>query len=129
MSPLMRGLLCGALVLLLPVMTASASEPAVCADASASTVEANQSVETTSICAQSLCWSDQDCYNACPGAASAACINDVCHYPTGGGGGSGGGGGGGGGGGPICPISLCMDDSQCLCGGRQGYCMNEICYY
>lgn len=70
----------------------------------------------------SHCPDDDYCWELCPTALSAACVNSVCQYtqPTGPGGPSGGGG---------CPLqSRCVDDYDCVFfGGVTGTCVNGIC--
>ncbi|QRN97193.1 hypothetical protein JRI60_51035 [Archangium violaceum] len=125
MSVLKRSLLRGALMLLLPLGAASASEPICSASEDSSFARANEesgSAQASYICHASFCETDQDCVNACPSAPSAACVDYTCQYSTS--------GGGGGGGGPFCPASFCDDDSQCTCKGAQGYCGTDwTCHY
>lgn len=56
-------------------------------------------------CEISFCVTVQDCYDACPEATSASCVNNACQYDSG--------GGGGGGGGGECNISVCTSDQEC----------------
>ncbi|WP_257459463.1 hypothetical protein [Archangium lipolyticum] len=127
MSVLKRSLLRGALMLLLPLGAASASEPICSAsgDASFSSSRTNEadSARASYLCHASFCETDQDCVNACPSAPSAACVDYVCQYSTSG-------GGGGGGGGPLCHAQFCDDDSQCECNGVRGYCGTDwTCHF
>jgi hypothetical protein len=68
-----------------------------------------------------ICPDDDYCWNQCPTASSAACINNVCQFSLpGGGGGSPGNG---------CPYeSLCAEDYHCTFpGGITGTCVNSRC--
>ncbi|MCP3102369.1 hypothetical protein LZ198_26205 [Myxococcus sp. K15C18031901] len=101
-----------------------------------SSVEATQSEERLSsaeatpeaqdaanlACVAVRCSSEAECWNACPTAQDVACVNNGCKYTLPG-------GGGGGGGGPTCPATRCIDDSDCICSGRQGYCDVRVCRY
>ncbi|MFP2929019.1 hypothetical protein ACLESO_28230 [Pyxidicoccus sp. 3LG] len=72
------------------------------------------------ICLSVRCSSVSECWAACPSASSVSCTNNACRYTY---------PGGGGGGGPTCPSSRCIDDSDCVCSGRQGYCDMRACRY
>jgi hypothetical protein len=75
----------------------------------------------TLICLSVRCTSESDCWAACPSASSVSCTSNACRYTYP--------GGGGGGGGPTCPATRCIDDSDCVCSGRQGYCDARVCRY
>lgn len=126
MSLLKRSLLGGALMLLFPLGAASAGERS-CSSSeatSASRVSDGAGPEEPVICYAALCDTDMDCYNACPSATSAACVDNACQYSYSGG------GGGGGGGGPLCNASFCDNDLQCSCNGVQGWCGTDwTCHY
>jgi hypothetical protein len=68
------------------------------------------------------CTESSECWESCPEASSAACVNNVCDITVPGGGGTGGGGGG-------CPQqSHCSDPSDCVFfGGITGTCINNVC--
>ncbi|MBN8466279.1 hypothetical protein JYJ95_07130 [Corallococcus exiguus] len=94
---------------------------AVCAAAEAMSSEPTPEEAAGLICLSVRCSSEADCWNACPNARSVTCERNACSYQLP--------GGGGGGGGPTCPSSRCIDDSDCVCGTRQGYCNNRACTY
>lgn len=74
------------------------------------------------ICHQSFCSDVSDCWEACPNARTAACVESACEYtyPS----------GGGGGGGPLCHQQFCSEDSQCVCNNAQGFCgADSTCYF
>jgi len=78
--------------------------------------------QTSNGCYQmSLCPDDEYCWQLCPEANSASCINNVCQFalPGGGGGGTGGG----------CPQQgICRGDYDCVFpGGVTGTCVNNSC--
>ena len=113
MSPFRRLLSFSAVMLLSVAPVASAEAP-------------NASYEEAStlgpLCHESLCDSNQDCSNACPGALTATCVQNSCQftYST----------GGGGGGGPFCSEQVCSADSECDCNGRAGFCGTDwICHF
>jgi hypothetical protein len=70
---------------------------------------------------QTRCLDDQYCWDQCPTANSAACVNNVCQFSLP--------GSGPGGGGNSCPYqSHCVDDSHCVFfGGITGTCVSGLC--
>ncbi len=116
------------LVLVLCITTAVSAEPTgtqgseqaeLCSSDEQSTSSEAETAESL-ICMSVRCSSEQDCWNACPGAISVSCNFNACSYQY-----STGGGGGGG----FCPSTRCIDDSDCVCQGQQGYCANRACTY
>jgi hypothetical protein len=74
-------------------------------------------------CPASFCFNDDQCWEHCTQATSAACVAGTCQYTLPGGGGSGSGG--------QCPYqSFCYDDTQCYysLGGIQGTCIGGTCH-
>lgn len=69
----------------------------------------------------SLCPNDDYCWQLCPTANSAACVNNVCQFSLP--------GGGSGGGGGSCPQQgICVEDYHCTFpGGITGTCVNGSC--
>jgi hypothetical protein len=79
--------------------------------------------QTSNGCYQmSLCRDDEYCWQLCPEANAASCINNVCQFTLPGGGGGGGTGGG-------CPQQgICRGDYDCVFpGGVTGTCVNNSC--
>ncbi|RKG90361.1 hypothetical protein [Corallococcus terminator] len=115
---LLRRLLSFSAVMLLGVApVASAEAP------NASYEDASHASTLGPLCHESLCDTNQDCRNACPGALTATCVQSSCQftYSTGGGGGPGG---------PLCSEQFCSDDAECDCNGRRGFCGTDwTCHY
>jgi len=128
-------LLCAALVLLPWIASAQSAPGAEPATATNRTSPAQCSLAgdlfgatapiESAICNISVCVTVSDCYEACPEATSASCVNNACQYGSG--------GGGGGGGGPICNASLCISASDCYDACPEAsfaYCGSDnICVY
>lgn len=68
---------------------------------------------------QSFCQSDAYCWELCPEANAAVCVNGVCQFTL----------PGGGSGGGSCPNQgFCAYDYQCVFpGGITGTCINNVC--
>ncbi|AEI66888.1 hypothetical protein [Corallococcus macrosporus] len=102
--------------------TLTLASAAVCSQGTPSSSDVRAADEASGlVCISVRCSSDQDCWDACPTARTAACSRNACSYTHG--------GGGGGGGGPVCPSTRCIDDADCVCQGTQGYCFNRACSY
>jgi hypothetical protein len=93
-------------------------EQAVCASVDAS--EPPSDASASLVCMSVRCSSEQDCWNACPGAQSVSCTRNACSYQL---------PGGGGGGGPTCPATRCIEDMDCECRGVPGVCVNRACRF
>lgn len=135
MSSSRRSLSWSVAVLLSFAATAAFAEPsapmlemaqqAVCAATDSSealTSEPSPEESAGLICLAVRCASEDDCWDACPNAQSVTCVRNGCTYQLPG-------GGGGGGGGPTCPGRRCSEDSECVCGTRQGYCNSNACVW
>ena len=73
---------------------------------------------TPEVCSAALCITVEDCWENCPDADSAYCVNNGCQYNL----------GPGGPGGSACPEArLCLDASYCDYGTVQGNCVNNGC--
>ncbi|HSN86127.1 MAG TPA: hypothetical protein VL025_05180 [Thermoanaerobaculia bacterium] len=75
--------------------------------------------EAWAFCGMSFCSSVSHCWENCPDATTAACVNNVCQYTYGG---------------PTppnpqtCPSQrFCGDASHCDYGSVQGSCINNVC--
>jgi hypothetical protein len=105
--------------LLLTLSTAALAEP------SAEPLASQEAPTESLTCAISRCSTDSQCWSYCPDAQTAACVSGYCRYTYP----STGGGGGGGGGGPVCQVSRCSANWQCVCEGEQYACVNGYCVY
>jgi hypothetical protein len=77
----------------------------------------------TMSCGGSFCFNDDQCWERCTQATSAACVSGTCQYTLPGGGGSGSGG--------QCPQQrFCQNNSQCAYSlfGIQGTCTGGTCH-
>ncbi|RYZ40048.1 MAG: hypothetical protein EOO71_17670 [Myxococcaceae bacterium] len=120
------------IALLLTFATATAfAEPstetasAVCASVESSEAQVSETPSSEAelaglVCMTVRCSTEQECWNACPGATSVTCSRNACSYTY---------PGGGGGGGPTCPSTRCIDDSDCSCKGSPGTCVNRACVF
>jgi hypothetical protein len=73
-------------------------------------------------CPASFCFNDDQCWEHCTQAISAACVSGTCQYTLPGGNGTSGG---------QCPYqSYCIDDTQCSYPnfGVQGSCIGGTCH-
>lgn len=76
---------------------------------------------SASVCNMGLCITVADCWENCPSAATASCVNNGCQYTFGGPGGGGPSGG-------QCPEQrICRDHDDCIYGSVQGNCSNSVC--
>jgi hypothetical protein len=122
---LVAGLVCVlALFILGPAMAGQSQAPLAGGSCFAAAAQAPEPLWLTAngCYQQSFCPNDDYCWDLCPTADTAACVNNVCQFTLPGGGGPGGGGN-------QCPQQgLCVSDANCVFfGGITGTCVNNRC--